>query len=218
MPVNDRSSDIVRPPVAPRETGWEKAMIPLWIKIAYTLFTVITVAVYAVRYPPGNFLWFSDIALVLTVPALWIESSLLASMMAVGVLLPEAFWNVGFFWRLLTGRRLAGLTDYMFDVQKPLYLRALSLFHVFLPVLLLWMIARLGYAPEALVAQTVLAWTVLPLTYWLTDPEQNINWVFGPASVQRDRTSAILYLGMLMIAFPVLVYLPTHVLLQALFG
>ena len=193
------------------------SMIPLWIKITYTLFAVITVAVYAVKYPPGNFLWFSDIALVLTAPALWFESSLLASTLAVGILLPEVFWNAGFFGRLLTGKRLAGLTDYMFDAQKPRYLRALSLFHVFLPVLLLWMIARLGYSPKALIAQTVLAWIVLPLTYGITDPEKNINWVFGPDPVQRNRLSAILYLGLLMIAFPVLVYLPTHLLLQALF-
>jgi hypothetical protein len=192
-------------------------MIPLWIKITYTLFAVITVAVYAVKYPPGNFLWFSDIALVLTAPALWFESSLLASMLAVGILLPEVFWNAGFFGRLLTGKRLAGLTDYMFDAQKPRYLRALSLFHVFLPVLLLWMIARLGYSPKALIAQTVLAWIVLPLTYVITDPDKNINGVFGPRSVRRNRLSAILYLGLLMIAFPVLVYLPTHLLLQALF-
>lgn len=192
-------------------------MIPLWIKIIYTLFAIITVAVYAVKYPLGNFLWFSDIALVLTVPALWLESSLLASMLAVGTLLPEAFWNVGFFGRLFTGKRLEGLTDYMFDARKPLYLRALSLFHVFLPALLLWMIARLGYSPKALIAQTVLAWIVLPLTYVLTDPEKNVNWVFGPGAVRRDRVSAILYLGLLMIAFPVLAYLPTHLLLLALF-
>jgi len=192
-------------------------MIPLWIKITYTLFTITTIVVYAVKYPLGNFLWFSDIALVLTVPALWFESSLLASMMAVGTLLPEVFWNVGFFGRLLTGKRLTGLTDYMFDAQKARYLRALSLFHVFLPVLLLWMIARLGYAPKALIAQTVLAWIVLPLTYAITDPEENINWVFGPALVQRNRLSAMLHLGLLMIAFPVLVYVPTHLLLQALF-
>src|SRR3990172_4466548 len=192
-------------------------MIPLWIKIAYTLFAVITVAVYAVKYPLGNFLWFSDIALVLTAPALWFESSLLASMLAVGTLLPEVFWNAGFFGRLFTGKRLAGLTDYMFDAQKPRYLRALSLFHVFLPVLLLWMIARLGYSPKALIAQTALAWPVLPLTYGTTDPAKNINWVFGPGLVQRNRLSAMLYLGLLMIAFPVLVYLPTHLLLQALF-
>jgi hypothetical protein len=83
-------------------------MIPLWIKIIYTLFAVITVVVYAVMYPPGNFLWFSDIALIFTVPALWFESSLLASMMAVGTLLPEVFWNIGFFGRIFTGKRLSG--------------------------------------------------------------------------------------------------------------
>lgn len=192
-------------------------MIPLWIKIVYTVFAVVTVAVYAVKYPLGNFLWFSDIALVLTVPALWLESSLLASMMALAVLLPEVFWNIGYFVRILTGRRLAGLTDYMFDAGKPRYLRALSLFHVFLPVLLVWMVGKLGYAQNALAAQTVLSWLVLPMTYWLTDREKNINWVFGPRSVRQRRRSALLYLGLLMVAFPLLIYVPTHLLLQALF-
>lgn len=196
----------------------DDSMIPFWIKITYTFFAVITVAVYTVKYPPGNFLWFSDIALVLTVPALWLESSMLASMMSVAVLLPEAFWNIGFFARLLTGKRLAGLTDYMFDIKKPLYLRALSLFHVFLPALLLWMVARLGYAPQALPAQTALAWIVLPLTYWLTDPALNVNWVFGPDSGQRKHTPAFFHLGLLMIGLPLLVYIPTHVLLMVLFG
>jgi hypothetical protein len=192
-------------------------MIPLWVKIAYTVFTVITVAVYAIKYPPGNFLWFSDIALVMTVPALWLESSLLAGMITVGVLLPEVFWNIGYFGRLLTGKRLAGLTDYMFDTSKPRYLRALSLFHVFLPVLLLWMVGRLGYAPQALPVQTILAWIVLPMTYWFVDPKLNVNWVHGHGSEARRRMPPLIRLGLLMIGYPVLVYLPTHALLQALF-
>lgn len=193
-------------------------MIPLWIKLAYTSFVAITVAVYVVKYSPGNFLWFSDIALLATVPALWLESRLLASMMAVGVLLPEVLWNASFFGQLLTGRRMTGLTDYMFDPRKPLYLRALSLFHVFLPLLLLWMIARLGYAPEAWVAQTALAWIVLPLSYRLTDPSENVNWVFGLRGKPQQRIPPLVYLGLLMIGFPALVYLPTHLLLQMLFG
>jgi hypothetical protein len=192
-------------------------MIPLWIKIAYTVFAVITVAVYAVKYPPGNFLWFSDIALVLTAPALWFESSLLAGMMAVGVLLPEAFWNLGFFGRLLTGKRLGGLTDYMFDAGLPKYLRALSLFHVFLPPLLLWMVSRLGYSQQAWLGQTVLAWIVLPLTYRFVDPRLNVNWVRSRSSEGRRRVSPPVRFALLMIGYPVLVYLPTHALLRALF-
>ena len=193
-------------------------MIPLWIKICYTLFVILTAAVYTVKYGFGNFLWFSDIALFATVPALWFESSLIASMMAIGILLPELFWNVTYFGRLLTGRRLAGLTDYMFEAQKPLYLRALSLFHVFLPVLLLWMIARLGYAKEAWLAQSALAWVVLPLTYLLTDPDKNINWVRGPGTKPQKQLAPLVYLCLLMIVFSLLVYLPTHLLLQTLFS
>lgn len=194
------------------------ALIPLWVKLAYTVFAALTVAVYAFKYPLANFLWFSDIALILTVPALWFESALLASMITVGVLLPEAAWNASFFGQLVTGRRLSGLTDYMFDAAKPRYLRALSLFHVFLPVLLLWMIARLGYEPQAWIAQTALAWVVLPLTYWLADPAtENVNWVFGPGAAQQRRLPPLAYLGLVMMGFPVLIYYPTHLLLQALY-
>jgi hypothetical protein len=88
---------------------------------------------------------------------------------------------------------------------------------VFLPVLLLWMIARLGYAKEAWIAQTVLAWIVLPLTYLLTDPKQNINWVHGPGTEPQKRLAPIVYLCLLMVGFSLLVYLPTHLLLQAFF-
>jgi hypothetical protein len=192
-------------------------MIPLWIKIVYTAFVAGTVVVYGFQYGPRNFLWFSDIGLLVTVPALWLESSMLASMMALGLLLPEAFWNVTFFLRLLTGKRLAGLTDYMFDPGKPLYLRSLSLFHVFLPVLLLWMVARLGYDPQALLVQTAFAWIVFPLSYLLTDRRENVNWVFGPGSEPQKTVPAPVYLVLLMAAFPLMIYLPTHVLLRVLF-
>ena len=117
-------------------------MIPLWLKLAYTLFVAIIMAVYATKYSRSNFLWFSDIALLATVPALWFESPFLASMVSVGILLPEILWNLSYFGQLLTGKRISGLADYMFDTRRPLYLRALSLFHVILPPLLVWKIGR----------------------------------------------------------------------------
>lgn len=195
-------------------------LIPLWLKLVYTAFTAVTVVIYIRKYPLWNFLWFSDIALIATVPALWLENSLLASMMLVGVLLPEVLWNGAFFTRLVTGNRLFGLTDYMFDPSKPKYLRAISLvFHVLLPPLLLWMVYRLGYDSSAVLAQTVLAWIVLPLSYWLGEPKvENLNWVFGWTAEPQTRIPPLAYLGLVMIAFPLLIYLPTHVLLQRLFA
>jgi hypothetical protein len=194
------------------------ALIPLWIKVAYTVIVSITVAVYVRKYPLGNFLWFSDIALVMTTATLWLESPLLASMMAVGTLLPEIFWNVSFFGQLVTGRRVSGLSDYMFDARLPRHLRALSLFHVILPLLLLWLVARLGYDPRALAMQTALAWVVLALSYWLTNPKENVNWVFGWGAGPQQRISPLLYLALLMVGFPVLIHYPTHLVLQKFYG
>ena len=193
-------------------------MIPLWLKIAYTIVVAVILAVYFVKIGPKNYLWFSDIALILTGVALWLESPLLAGMMAVGLLLPETVWNLSYFAGLLTGKPIGGVASYMFDQDKPHYLRALSLFHVFLPVVLVWLVWRLGYDPDAWVAQTVLAGIVLPLTYVLTEPEENINKVYGPLDKPQTRVPPLVYLGLLMLALVLLVYLPTHLLLRALFS
>jgi hypothetical protein len=180
---------------------------------------VVIVVVYAFKYPPSNFLWLSDISLLTTVPALWFESILIAITMTLVVLLPEGLWNAGFVGRLLTGKRIGGLADYMFDPRTPRYLRALSLFHVFLPVLLLWMVARLGYNKDALPAAILLAWIVFPVTYWLADPEgENVNWVRGLGPEPQQQLPPLAYLGALMIAVPLLVYVPTHFVLLALFS
>ncbi|RPH79143.1 MAG: membrane-associated protein [Candidatus Rokuibacteriota bacterium] len=193
-------------------------LIPLWIKILYTLFLCVLVPVYWIHWGPRNFLWFSDIALLATAIALWLESALLASMMTLAIALPELAWNADFFGRLVTGRHILGLSDYMFDGRKPLFLRALSLFHVVLPALLLWAVHRLGYEPRALAFQTVAALVILPVTYALTDPADNINWVYGPGRKPQTWTSPRAYLALVMLFFPVVIYLPTHLLLSALSG
>ena len=194
-----------------------EATIPLSIKLAYTAMVAVILPVYAVHYGWRNFLWFSDIALIGTAAALWLESALLASMMAVAVLLPELLWSVSFLGRLLFGIRATDLAGYMFDPAKPRYLRALSLFHLVLLITLLWLIARLGYDARALIAQTALAWIVLPVTYAVVRPhDENINWVYGLGERQR-RLSPRAYLALLMLAFPVLLYLPTHFALHAWF-
>ena len=192
--------------------------IPIWIKVAYTLMVAVIVPVYLAYYGPANFLWFSDVALIVTGVALWLENPLLVSMMTVGVLLPELLWNVTLFTRLLTGIRVSGLADYMFDTRIPKWIRTLSLFHVVLPVLMLWMLHRLGYDPRALPAQTALAWVILPLTYAVTKPEDNINWVYGPGARPQRQISPPLYLAFVLIFFPLIVYVPTHLLLLAALG
>jgi len=190
----------------------------LWLKIVYTLFICVLVPVYWVRYGPGNFLWFSDIALFTTAAALWLESSLLASMMAVSVLVLESVWIIDFLIGLIAGSSVIGLSAYMFDSKISLPVRALSLFHIAMPVILVWLLHRFGYDRRALIAQTVLAWIVLPASYFLTSPSQNINWVYGPGNGPQKWMPAPLYLILLMLTFPLVLYLPTHFLLKKLFN
>lgn len=187
-------------------------MIPEWFKIVYTLAVAAFMVIYWQRYGPRNFLWFSDIAFIGAAPAMWLESPLLSGVLACMVLLPEILWNVDYALRLALRRRITGLTDYMFDPSIPRWLRAISLFHVPLPLVLIWLVAAYGYPAESLAWSAGVAGIVLVLSWWLSTPERNINWVYGLGRAQR-RLPPPVYLGMLYVGFIVVVFLPTHWLL-----
>ncbi len=189
--------------------------IPFSITLIYTLFVCVLVPLYWRQYGPANFLWFSDLALFIGLAAIWLESSLLASTQAVSVFLLELLWNIEFFAGLITGKQILGLAGYMFKADKPLWLRGLSLFHVPLPVILLWQVCCFGYDMRAWIAQTTLFWLVVPICFFFTRPEENINWVFGPGNQPQRKIPAGVYLILLLIGAPLFIYLPTHLLLRA---
>jgi hypothetical protein len=178
----------------------------------YTVFVAVLVPVYWHHYGPGNFLWFSDIALFAVLIALWTGNCLVFSMMAIGVLPLEVVWTLDF----VTGGRMIGLAGYMFEEDRPLYLRGLSLFHLFLPPLIVWMLVRQGYDRRALVAQMALAWVVLPASWLLTPPADNINWVHGLGEAGATGVAPGLYLVAYMALLPVVVFVPMHLLLRRL--
>jgi hypothetical protein len=187
--------------------------IPALAKVGSASFLALIAAVYWRAYGPGNFLWLSDIGLACTVVAIVLESSLLASMAAVGVLVPELAWTVDF----LAKGRLLGLAAYMFDSRLPLYLRGLSLFHLAVPPILIVLLYRYGYDDRALIWQTLVTLVALALSYALTAPTENVNWVFGPGREPQQMLPPLLYLGLEMVAISALVLLPTHFLLQWMF-
>lgn len=193
-------------------------MIPIWLKVAQTLFVCLLVPIYWRQYGLANFLWFSDIALFVLVPALWFESPLLISMTALAVVLPELLWNIDFFVRLVSGVSLTGLTNYMFDASIPLFIRCLSLFHVGLPLLLIWMLDRLGYDRRALLWQTLVAAVVLPLSYLCSNPHENVNWVYGFGARPQTKVPAPLFVIFVLLMFSLVIYLPMHLLFSRIFG
>ena len=193
-------------------------MIPLWFKLAYTAFVAVIVIIWLRHYGWRNLLWFSDIALIGAVPAMWLESAPLASILAVAVLGPELLWNLDFLLRLVLRRRVIGLTEYMFEADRPRILRLLSLFHVLLPLLLAWMLLAYGYAAAlALPGAVLLAAAVLPASRVFGSPADNINWTYGPGIVQA-RLAPVAYLALLFAVFVLLVFTPTDWLLRRWLG
>ncbi len=192
------------------------SVIPEWFKIAYTLAVLAFVVIYWRRYGPANFLWFSDIAFIGAAPAMWLESPLAAGVLACMVLLPEVLWNVDYALRLLLRRRITGLTEYMFDRTIPLWLRSVSLFHVPLPLVLLWLVAAYGYPAMSLVVTVAAGGLVLVLSFVFSTPEKNINWVYGLGRVQK-RLPRPVYLGLQYLGLVAFVFIPSHWLLGRLF-
>ena len=196
--------------------------IPFWLKIAYTGFMAVLVPVYWHHYGPANFLYFSDLALFFVLAAIWLERPLLASMAAVGTLATQALWIADFI-AVSAGAELTGMTGYMFDAGYPLYLRALSLFHLWIPALLLYLVWRLGYDTRAFRAWTVLAWVVLLVSYSALPPPssdpgataRNINYVYGFSDTEPQSVMpAWAWLLMLMAGMPVVLFAPVHVALK----
>ena len=196
--------------------------IPLTLKLAYTAFLAVLVPFYWVNYGPSNFLWFCDVALAVTLIALWKESPFLASMQAVAITVPQGMWVVDFIYRATTGGHIIDMTEYMFDSENPLFNRSLSLFHGWMPFLLLWMVWKLGYDRRAWKYQIGLCWIVLWATFFLvTDPNNgagNINKTFGMTDGEMITSMPrYLWIGVLMAAYPGLVYIPSHFLLSFAF-
>jgi hypothetical protein len=192
-------------------------LVPLWLKVVWTAMVLVIVLIYWRHRGPANFLWFSDIALLALVPGLWLESSFIVSLTACMVLVAEILWSVSFFGGLLRLPRVIGLADYMFDEQSPLWLRAVSLFHLPLVAVIVWAPWRLGYDPGVYPWVVLITWLVLPLTRWLTTPEANINHVYRLPIAAGANLTPLQRMLVLMIAVPLVLQLPGHLLLWLMF-
>ena len=187
--------------------------LPLWLKIAWTHWLVAWAPLYYRQYGVQNFLFFCDMGNVLIGIALWLESSLIFSALACGLLIFQTLYTIDLGGAVLLGPHVIGGTEYMFDPHLSLMIRLLSLFHVATPPILLWAIRRLGYDRRGWIFQTVLTWLVVPLNYFWR-PEHDVNWARGLFFHEQHAVPGFVYLACYLVAVPLLVYLPTHLVLD----
>src|SRR6266581_212871 len=189
--------------------------VPLWLKIGWTVWLMVWAPLYWRQYGAQNFLYFCDIANVLIGIGLWLESPLIFSWVACGVLLFQTLYTLDLAGALPTGHHLIGGTEYMFDSHLSLSIRLLSLFHVVTPPLLLWAIWRLGYDRRGWKLQALMTWIVVPLNYFWR-PEQDVNWARGLFFREQHVIPGMIYLIGYLIVITLFVYFPTHLFLERL--
>lgn len=198
--------------------------IPLWAKLILTAYVAVLVPIYWVTYGPTNFLFFCDMALLLTLLAMWRESALLVSAAAVGILLPQLLWALDFLSSLV-GHPVTGMTEYMFQSSIPLHVRFLSFFHFWLPFLLIWLLRQTGYDQRGLPLWMVMAFTSLYVCYFFMPGPPvpadnpalpvNINYVYGFSDqVAQTWMPEPVWFVLLQVMLVFLVFLPSHWVLK----
>jgi hypothetical protein len=196
--------------------------LPLLFKLAYRAFMAVLIPVYWHYYGPTNFLYFCDVTLIITLVAVWIESPLLVSMCAVGILLPQVYWCIDFIANAF-GVSLTGMTNYMFNPNSWWFLRGLSLFHGWIPFLLVYLVWKLGYDKRGLPAWTVVAWALILICFFFMPPPRpdpgltpvNINYVWGMNDAAAQTwVHPYLWIAGLMIGLPLIVFVLTHFMLM----
>ena len=167
---------------------------------------------YAVVWGFGNFVQLCDLAMLLTVAAMWTGSALLLSSQAVGSLVINSIWVLDVAARLITGQHLIGGTEYMWDAQFPLWVRLLSLYHVAVPVVVLWALRRTGYDPRGWLLQAAFSVPVL-IASRLLDPAKNLNFAHVDPILHISFRPAPLHLAIILFCLIAVIYWPTHQIL-----
>ena len=195
---------------------------PWWLKVLCSIWVGLLLCTYWQSTPLG-LLWSCNVALLLTCVGLWLESRLLISIAALGIVWWQLLWVLDFLIHLGTGISAMGMSNYMFDEKFSRFSRGLSLYHGWLPFVLLWALSRLGYDRRALFRQTLVAWTVFLLSAILTTdptgPAGNLNMIYGLSETKAQTWMAPrLWLALVMVVWPASVYVPCHFILRQAFA
>jgi len=183
---------------------------PVWL--------AIYVPSYALAYGWANFLFLCNLGVVITAVALWWGSRAWLSAAALAAIPIGIVWAVDFFVGIATGELPFGFTAYMWEARYPLFTRALSLYHLAWPILLVALLRRIGYDRRGWRLQSAVALLVLPASRLLTAAEENVNFVHRAPFFDRQLGPPALHLAIVAAATCFGLYGLTHLALARLLG
>ncbi len=189
--------------------------IPLVARIAFSVWMLFWAPVILWTYGPQNFLWLCNLAQFLMLYALWTGNRLLLASQAGMMVAVGIGWSMDYIVALFLSDSITGFTSYMFNPEIPLLARATSLYHVFLPPFVLWLCLRMGYDRRGWIVQCFIGGVALLASRLMTEPDRNVNWVFAFFDAE-PWVAAPVYVALLVVLYPLLLYLPGHFIVRGL--
>jgi hypothetical protein len=193
-----------------------RGKIPDWLRWLALVWLLVWFPVYWHAWGPANFLHLCDVAVILTCIGLWTNNALVLSSQAVSSVVIDTLWALDAAAWLLFRRHFVGGTEYLFDPTCPLWIRLLSLFHIIMPVILIWSLSRLGYDGRGLRLQAAIALPVIIASRFVT-PGKNLNFALVDPFFHRQLGPAPLHVAVTYLALVLAVYLPTHLVIARLY-
>lgn len=185
-----------------------------WIGLAWL---AVYLPTYQTAYGARNFLFLCNIGVILTAAGLIARNRLLLSSQAVAAPVIALAWTLDVGWKLATGDFLYGATAYMWDPAFPLFARLLSLYHIAWPLLLWWMLRRVGYDPRGWPLQAGIAALAMIAGRWLAPATENINFAWTDPFWGRQLGPTPLHLLICWGVLSGVAYGATHLLLRRVF-
>ena len=182
------------------------------VKVASLAWLVVWMPLRAAAYPAASWLSFCAFGAVLLVIGIVTENRLLVSWQAVSLLIGQLIYSADAIARWAGAATGPGGTSYLFDERTPVAVRSLSLFHLVLPLVIVYAVRRLGYDRRALGLQLATAALVLPLSFLSGAANINLVWAGAGASTHAP----YVHLVAAFVAFPLICYVPAHVLCAAI--
>jgi hypothetical protein len=198
-----------------RATRRRSAVFPRlrWAMLAWL---AVWVPSYALVLGWKNFLQLCDVGIFLTCLGVWRGKAWLLSSQAVGTLVISAAWVLDVGARIVGGRHLIGGTEYMWNADRPLFVRLLSLFHVAVVPVLLWSLRRTGYDRRGLPVTIAVTAVVLVASRAVGDAADNMNYAFRDPFFHHAWGPAPLHLAVTLAALSAGAFWPTHLVLARL--
>ncbi len=176
----------------------------------YVLIVLGVLAFYnAISHDPMEVLWFSYAALLLVGLGVVTRNSYLIGSQVNIILIPYIIWNLDFFYYLITGSELFGVTNYFFN-SRPTLAQIITLQHIFLVPIALYALSDIKIKRKDFwmlsLAQVILFFIIIKVI----GDEKNVNCI----SYNCLPFEIALYPAFWIIAYCLMIFITTKFLIS----